>query len=60
MAMKASDPLSLSWSWFIISKYMRTSILTPQAIASHVGRDSFACRFLLKSTLVETWVSTES
>lgn len=57
MAMKASDPLSLSRSWFIISKYMRASILTPQAIASDVGRDSFARRFLLKSTLVETWVS---
>lgn len=57
MAMKASDPLSLSRSWFIISKYMRTSILTPQAITSDVGRDSFARRFLLKSTLVETWVS---
>lgn len=59
MAMKASDPLSLSRSWFIISKYMRTSILTPQAIASDVGRDSFACRFLLKNTLVATWVSAE-
>ena len=59
MATEASNPLSLSWSWLIISKYTRVSILTPQVIAADVGMDSFAHRSLLKSSLVATLVSAE-
>lgn len=59
MAMKASKPLSLSWSWLIISKYMRVSILTPRVVAADVGMDNFARRSFLKSSLVATLVSAE-